>query len=74
MKRHIAELVRKCLTCQQVKAEHRHPAGLLQPLSISGWKWEHITMDFVSGLPRTNDGNDSIWVVVDRLTSQLTLY
>ena len=68
MKRDIAEFVAKCLVCQQVKIEHQRPAGLLQPLPIPEWKWEHITMDFVTGLPRTPKGHDAIWVIVDRLT------
>ena len=51
-----------------MKAEHRKPLGTLQPLSILEWKWEYITMDFVVGLPRTRDGFDAIWVIVDRLT------
>jgi hypothetical protein len=68
MKREIAEYVSRCLVCQQVKIEHQYPSGLLQPLPIPEWKWEHITMDFVVGLPRTQKGHDSIWVVVDRLT------
>ena len=68
MKRQVAELVAKCLVCQQVKAEHQRPAGLLQPLDVPEWKWDKVTMDFVEGLPRTPTGHDSIWVVVDRLT------
>ena len=68
MKREIAEFVSRCLTCQQIKAEHQKPAGLLQPLPIPEWKWERITMDFVVGLPRTQSGHDAIWVIVDRLT------
>ncbi|XP_075515465.1 uncharacterized protein LOC142550112 [Primulina tabacum] len=52
----------------QVKIEHQRPAGLLQSLPIPQWKWEHITMDFVTGLPRTQKGFNSIWVIVDRLT------
>lgn len=68
MKKDIAEYVSKCLTCQQVKAEHQRPAGTLQPLPIPEWKWDHITMDFVTGLPRSHKGNDAIWVIVDRLT------
>ncbi|WVZ84490.1 hypothetical protein U9M48_031519 [Paspalum notatum var. saurae] len=57
-----------CDTCQRVKAEHQRPAGLLQPLKILEWKWEEISMDFIVGLPRTQKGYNSIWVVVDRLT------
>ena len=68
MKREITDYVSKCLTCQQVKAEHQRPAGLLQPLQISEWKWEHITMDFVVGLPATQKGHNGVWVIVDRLT------
>ncbi|GKD83126.1 putative reverse transcriptase domain-containing protein, partial [Tanacetum coccineum] len=58
----------KCLTCAEVKAEHEKPSGLLQQPEIPVWKWERITMDFVSGLPRTSSGHDMIWVIVDRLT------
>jgi hypothetical protein len=47
---------------------HQRPAGLLQPLKIPEWKWEEIRMDFIVGLPRTQAGYDSIWVIVDRLT------
>eukprot|EP00261_Vitis_vinifera_P040692 XP_019081935.1 PREDICTED: uncharacterized protein LOC109124301 [Vitis vinifera] len=57
MKRDIAQFVAQCLVCQQVKAEHQRPTGSLQPLAIPEWKWEHITMDFVIGLPRTLRGN-----------------
>ena len=53
MKVDIAKYVASCGVCQQVKAEHKRPAGLLQPLEIPEWKWEHITMDFVVGLPRS---------------------
>jgi len=68
MKRHIAEYIARCVKCQQIKVEHQKPGGLLQSLPIPEWKWEHITMDFVSGLPKTVKGSDSIWVIVDRLT------
>ncbi|GJW12529.1 putative reverse transcriptase domain-containing protein [Tanacetum coccineum] len=63
-----ATYVSKCLTCAKVKAEHQKPAGLLQQPEIPVWKWERITMDFVSRLPRTPSGYDMIWVIVDRLT------
>ena len=68
MRKDVAEFVRRCLVCQQVKAEHQRPFGLLQPLPIPEWKWEEIAMDFVVGLPVTTGGYDSIWVVIDRLT------
>ena len=68
MKRTIAEYVSKCDTCQMVKAEHQHPAGLLKPLEIPEWKWEDICMDFITGLPMTVKKKDAIWVIVDRLT------
>jgi hypothetical protein len=53
---------------QKVKTEHRHPARLLQPLPIPEWKWELVTMDFITGFPRTCKLHDSIMVVVDKLT------
>jgi len=68
MKTDVAEFVARCIVCQQVKIEHQRPAGLLEPLEIPQWKWEQISMDFVGGLPRTQKGQDSIWVIVDRLT------
>ena len=68
MKRHVGDFVRRCLTCQQIKAEHQKPTGLLQPLEVAKWKWEHVTMDFVTHLPRTPQGHDAVWVIVGRLT------
>jgi hypothetical protein len=68
MKRDIAEYVSLCDTCQRVKAEHQRSARLLQPLKIPEWKLEEIGMDFIVGLPRTQAGYDSIWVIVDHLT------
>jgi hypothetical protein len=53
-----------------VKTEHRHPNGLLQPLPIPEWKWEVVTMDFITKLPRTMKQHDSIMVVVDKLTKE----
>nr|GEZ28348.1 putative reverse transcriptase domain-containing protein [Tanacetum cinerariifolium] len=68
MKADIATYVRKCLTCAKVKAEHQRPSGLLHQPEIPVWKWERITMDFITKLPRTQSGYDSVWVIVDRLT------
>jgi hypothetical protein len=67
MKKDIAEYLAKCIECQQVKAEHRHPVGLLQPLPIPEWKWETISMDFITRLPTSTKQNDTIMVVVDKL-------
>jgi len=71
MKRDVAEYVAQCHVCQQVKAEHQRPAGTLQPLNIPEWKWDQIAMDFVVGLPKAPGGQDSIWVVIDRLTKSV---
>jgi hypothetical protein len=68
MKREIASFISKCDICQRIKAEHQRPAGLLQPLQVPEWKWESVGMDFITGFPRSSRGNDSIWVIVDRLT------
>jgi hypothetical protein len=68
MKRAIAEYVALCDNYQRVKAERQRPAGLLQPLKILEWKWEEISIDFIVGLPKTQNGYDSIWVIVDRLS------
>ena len=68
MLKDVAQYVVSCLTCQQVKFEHQRPTGLLQELPLPKWKWERITMDFVVGLPKTQKGHDSIWVIVERLT------
>ena len=68
MKKDVAKFVQRCLICQRVKAEHKKPPGLLMPLQIPEWKWSHITMDFVTGLPKSPQGYDAIWVIVDRLT------
>ncbi|GJS10402.1 putative reverse transcriptase domain-containing protein [Tanacetum coccineum] len=68
MKAEIATYVSKCLTCAKVKAECQKPFGLLVQPVIPVWKWENITMDFVTKLPKTSTGQDKIWVIVDRLT------
>jgi hypothetical protein len=67
MKKEIATYVARCDTCCRVKAIHRRPAGLLQPLSVPSWKWDDISIDFIIGLPTTQKGHDSIWVIVDCL-------
>nr|GEZ59945.1 reverse transcriptase domain-containing protein [Tanacetum cinerariifolium] len=68
MKADIATYVSRCLTCAKVKAEHQRPSGLLVQPAIPVWKWDNITMDFVTKLPKSSQGFDTIWVIVDRLT------
>ena len=68
MKRDVTEYMSKCLTCQQVKAEHQVPTGLLNPFPIPQWKWDNITMDFVSSFLLTQHKHDYVWVIVDKLT------
>ena len=68
LKKDVVEFMSKCLVCQQIKVEHQKPACKLQSLPLLEWKWEHITIDFVSGLPCTLSGHDMVWVIVDRLT------
>ena len=64
MKKHMADFFRQCLTCQQVKTEHQRLGGLLQLLEVAEWKWEHITMDFVTHFPQTSQNHDAVWVIV----------
>ncbi|KAK8948495.1 hypothetical protein KSP39_PZI006255 [Platanthera zijinensis] len=68
MKGDIARFVAECHTCKRVKADHGRPGGKLTPLEIPTWKWESISMDFITGLPKSPRGFDSVWVIVDRLT------
>nr|GFB86741.1 transposon Ty3-I Gag-Pol polyprotein [Tanacetum cinerariifolium] len=64
----IATYVSKCLNCAKVKAEHKKPSGLLVQPKIPEWKWNNITMDFFTKLPKSSQGYNTIWVIVDRLT------
>jgi hypothetical protein len=68
MKKDVVDYIAQCMECKKVKAEHRHPMGLLQPLPIPERKWEVITMDFITGLPIKNKKHDLIMVVVKKLT------
>ncbi|GJX10285.1 retrotransposon protein, putative, ty3-gypsy subclass [Tanacetum coccineum] len=68
MKAEIATYVSKCLTYAKVKAECQKPSGLLVQHVITVWKWEKITIDFITKLPKTSTSQDTIWVIVDRLT------
>nr|GFC27745.1 putative reverse transcriptase domain-containing protein [Tanacetum cinerariifolium] len=68
MKADIATYVSKCLTYAKVNAEHQRPSGLLVKPKIPEWKWDNFTMDFFMKLPKSSQGYDTIWVIVDRLT------
>nr|GEY37453.1 putative reverse transcriptase domain-containing protein [Tanacetum cinerariifolium] len=64
----ISTYIGKCLIYSKVKAEHQKPFGLLVQPEIPKWKWEKITMDFITKLPKTTNGYDTIWMIVDHLT------
>src|SRR3954464_3759367 len=66
MKRDIARYVAECDVCRRIKAEHQRPAGTLQPLPIPEWKWDKVSMEFITGFPKTQKGNDAIFVVMHR--------
>ncbi|GJV49202.1 putative reverse transcriptase domain-containing protein, partial [Tanacetum coccineum] len=68
MKADIATYVSKCLTCVKVKAKNQRPSGLLVQPAIPEWEWDNIMMDFITKLPKSSQGFDTIWVIVDRLT------
>ncbi|GKB03240.1 putative reverse transcriptase domain-containing protein, partial [Tanacetum coccineum] len=70
MKKDIAEYVSRCLICLKVKAEHQRPSGLLQQPEIPEWKWDRIAIDFVTKLPRTSSGHDTIWVVLNEIVAR----
>src|SRR3954471_5306595 len=67
MKREIAQFIAQCDVCRRIKAEHQIPAGTLQPFPIIEWKWDKVSMDFITGFPKPQKGIDAIFVVVDRV-------
>nr|GEX11202.1 putative reverse transcriptase domain-containing protein [Tanacetum cinerariifolium] len=73
MKAEIAAYVSKCLACAKIKIEYQKPSGLLVQSEIPQWKWENITMDFVTKLPKTAAGQDTSWEIIDRLTKSAHL-
>ena len=68
MKKDIAEYISKGMKFQQLKVEHQHPTGLLQPFPVLEWKWEVVSLDFITVFPMNWRQHDSIMVVVDKLT------
>ncbi|GKC06473.1 putative reverse transcriptase domain-containing protein [Tanacetum coccineum] len=73
MKAKIATYVIKCLTYAKVKAKQQKPSGLLVQPEIPQWKWENITMDFVTKLPKTSTGQNTIWSLQKALGMQLDM-
>ncbi|GJQ89028.1 hypothetical protein Tco_0000167 [Tanacetum coccineum] len=70
MKADIATYVSKCLTCAKVKGEHQRPSGLLLQPKIPEWKWDNITMDSVTKLPKSPQGHDTIWPTIAKPDGQ----
>jgi hypothetical protein len=68
LKSDIVDYLANCLECKQVKTEHQHLAGFFQPLPIPEWKWETISMDFITGFPKSTKQNDVIMIVVEKLS------
>jgi hypothetical protein len=68
MKKDMDNYIAKCMECQKVKIEHKHPARLLHPLPISEWKWEVVTIDFSIKFPIIARQHNSMMVVVDNIT------
>jgi hypothetical protein len=77
LKHDVEDFVKQCSVCQHSKHEHTAPAGLLQPLPIPAGAWQDISLDFIEGLPLSNNAN-VILVVVHQiqqlLTSQASIY
>jgi hypothetical protein len=73
MKERVISYIRTCECCQRNKSTNKLPAGLLQPLAIPETKWESVSMDFITCLPKTKQGNDAIVVFVDRLSKLIHL-
>jgi hypothetical protein len=71
MHKEIKQYVTSCLPCQTNKHSNQVPMGLLQPLPIPQKKWEVVTMDLITQLPKTRNGNDAIVVFVDKLTKHV---
>ncbi|GJU10141.1 putative reverse transcriptase domain-containing protein [Tanacetum coccineum] len=74
MKADIATYVSKCLTCVRVKAEHQRPSGLLVQPAMPEWKWDNIMMDFITKLPKSSHGFNTIWKALGTDISMSTAY
>jgi hypothetical protein len=74
MKKKVVNYLAHCLEWQKVKIEHKHPTRLLQPFPIPKWKWEVVTIYFITKLPRTMKQHDSFMAVVDKLSNATHLF
>ena len=70
-KENVLQYVRDCQMCQRNKPSNQKPSGLLQPLKVPEFRWESVSMDFITQLPRTKTGSDAIVVFVDRLSKMV---
>ncbi|GMG20105.1 unnamed protein product [Ambrosiozyma monospora] len=70
LKNTVKKYVKTCDTCQRMKSSTSHKNGLFNPLEVPVGRWTHVTMDFVTGIPRTDQGFDAIMIVVDRLSKR----
>ena len=68
IKNDVAEYIARCMESHKIKVEHRNPIGLLHPLPILEWKWDVVTINFITKLPKIRLKNDAIMVVVDKFT------
>src|ERR1043165_3785767 len=68
MKQDIARFVSQCDVCSRVKAGHQKPAGWLRPIPPPDWKWDKVEMDFITGFPKSQKGNDAIFVLIERFS------
>jgi len=71
MKKEVDNYIDRCLECYKVKNKHRHPSKLLHPFTIPQWKWEFVTVNFITNFPRIVKQHVSVMVVVDKLTKVL---
>eukprot|EP00252_Welwitschia_mirabilis_P002454 TRINITY_DN12409_c0_g1_i1.p1 TRINITY_DN12409_c0_g1~~TRINITY_DN12409_c0_g1_i1.p1 ORF type:complete len:118 (-),score=7.36 TRINITY_DN12409_c0_g1_i1:528-881(-) len=73
MKSQTKEFIKGCLVCQKINVAQQKPTSFLKPLQVLSWKWDEITVDFITGLPKIVKHHDTNLVCVDRLTKMTHL-